>query len=134
MHVFPAMTDVAVAPESRLPRMPTSRRRTLRALAVAVAEGDLRLTTGEDPDEVERLLLRLPGIGPWTAGYVRMRALGAPDVFPSADLGVRHALERLGAATTAREAERRALPWAPWRSYALHHLWASLARSGPDRR
>jgi AraC family transcriptional regulator of adaptative response / DNA-3-methyladenine glycosylase II len=55
-----------------------------------------------------------------------MRALGDPDVFFATDLGVRHALEQLGAATRPAAVRERARAWAPWRSYALHHLWASL--------
>jgi hypothetical protein len=68
-------------------------------------------------------LLALPGIGPWTASYVAMRALGDPDVFLPTDLGVRHALERLGVASDPKAAQDRAERWRPWRSYALVHLW-----------
>jgi AraC family transcriptional regulator of adaptative response / DNA-3-methyladenine glycosylase II len=74
---------------------------------------------------VHRQLLALKGIGPWTADYVVMRGLGHPDTFLTNDLGVRHGLDRLG--LDAADAAR----WAPWRSYAVHHLWASLARPAP---
>ena len=60
----------------------------------------------------------MPGIGPWTAGYVRMRGFGDPDVFLPTDLGVRAGLAAVGVVRRARQ------PWRPWRSYALHHLWA----------
>ena len=63
-------------------------------------------------------LLDVPGIGPWTAGYVLMRGLGDPDVFLPTDLGVRAGLAAVGA--TAEHAAR----WRPWRSYAVHHLWS----------
>jgi AraC family transcriptional regulator of adaptative response / DNA-3-methyladenine glycosylase II len=72
-------------------------------------------------------LLALPGIGPWTAGYVAMRALGDPDVFLVEDLGVRHALRRLGAADDPSAARALAEAWAPWRSYATQHLWQAPA-------
>ena len=62
-----------------------------------------------------------PGIGPWTAEYVAMRALGDPDAWPATDLGVRHALARARRPTPSA-AER----WRPWRSYATFHLWSSL--------
>ena len=65
-------------------------------------------------------LLALPGIGPWTASYIAMRALGDPDAFLPTDLGVRHALERLG--VPAARAER----WRPYRAYAVVHLWGAL--------
>jgi len=80
------------------------------------------LDRGSDPEEVSAGLLGLRGIGPWTAGYVRMRGLGDPDMFLPTDLGVRQALARLGGPDTAGVDPGR---WRPWRSYALHHLWWS---------
>ena len=81
------------------------------------------LDVGADRDETAAALLALPGIGPWTADYVRMRALGDPDVLLTTDLGVRRGLERLGAPGDPRSAATRGESWAPWRSYALIHLW-----------
>jgi AraC family transcriptional regulator of adaptative response / DNA-3-methyladenine glycosylase II len=73
---------------------------------------------------VRRALVGLPGIGPWTADYVAMRALGHPDVFLPTDLGVRNALVGLGhdPAAVVTDSDR----WRPWRSYALMHLWNTL--------
>lgn len=65
--------------------------------------------------------------GPWTASYVAMRALRDPDAFLPTDLGVRHALERLGEDGRPVAAQRLAMRWRPYRAYALQHLWASLA-------
>ena len=75
-------------------------------------------------DDVRRSLLELPGIGPWTADYVAMRALGHPDVFLPTDIGVRNAVAGLGhdPAAVIGDSER----WRPWRSYALMHLWNTL--------
>jgi AraC family transcriptional regulator of adaptative response / DNA-3-methyladenine glycosylase II len=101
--------------------MPATRARALTGLAAAVACGALALDPGAERDEAERALLALPGIGPWTASYVRMRALGDPDAHLPGDLGVRHALTSLGA--DASRAER----WRPWRAYATQHLWGTLA-------
>ncbi|HEX5565551.1 MAG TPA: AlkA N-terminal domain-containing protein, partial [Streptomyces sp.] len=123
-HLFPDPGSLAGAPLTEL-RMPDARRRTIRTLAEALADGTLVLDPGADRDEAERTLLALRGIGPWTAGYVRMRALGDPDVFLPGDAGVRQGLERTGA--TAGHAES----WRPWRSYALHHLWVAAVRKGP---
>jgi AraC family transcriptional regulator of adaptative response / DNA-3-methyladenine glycosylase II len=64
-------------------------------------------------------LVALPGIGPWTADYVALRALGHPDVLMATDLGTRHALAT-APPTTDPDA------WRPWRSYAQSHLWHSL--------
>lgn len=129
-HLFPDMATLAVADEDHLPGMPASRRRTLLGVARAVADEGLRLKPGPEADAATQALLRVPGIGPWTATYVRMRALGDPDAFLSSDLGVRHALDRCGLPSDPRSAARRSEVWAPWRSYAVHHLWASLAAGG----
>ena len=72
-------------------------------------------------------LQKLPGVGPWTASYIAMRTLGDPDAFPVTDLGLRRALERSGLTTRPRAILARAEAWRPWRAYAAHHLWASLA-------
>jgi AraC family transcriptional regulator of adaptative response / DNA-3-methyladenine glycosylase II len=100
--------------------MPRARGRTLTGLAGAVADGSIVLDTGADREELVQRLVARPGIGQWTARYTVMRGLGDPDVFLDTDLGVRHALDRLGIG--AATAER----WRPWRTYALHHLWATL--------
>lgn len=115
-HIFPDPGTLAGAALDEL-GMPGARRTALRTLAAALADGTLGLGPGVDREHTERTLLALPGIGPWTAGYIRMRALGDPDVFLPADAGVRHGLAALGAGADAAEA------WRPWRSYALHHLW-----------
>ncbi|MCW2967361.1 MAG: transcriptional regulator, AraC family, partial [Solirubrobacteraceae bacterium] len=81
---------------------------------------------GADRARALERLLALPGIGPWTASYVALRALRDPDAFLPGDLGVHHALERLGQDGRAPAAERLSLRWRPYRAYALVHLWASL--------
>jgi AraC family transcriptional regulator, regulatory protein of adaptative response / DNA-3-methyladenine glycosylase II len=129
---FPSAAAVAEADLDRL-GMPGSRRATLRALGAALAAGDIRLDrdSGDGNDDgdgtaireaAQAALLGLKGVGPWTAAYIRMRALGDPDVFLPGDVGVRRALDVLGLAGRDRSGDR----WRPWRSYAVHHLWASL--------
>lgn len=125
-HAFPSPASLAEAPEEDLP-MPSARRRALRALCRALADGTLRLGPGVDREAASRELGALPGVGPWTVAYVRMRALGDPDAFLPTDLGVRRALERVGLPPDPRAAERLSQRWRPWRAYALHYLWASLA-------
>ena len=108
--------------------MPRARGRALVGLAAALADGRVLLDRGPDRDDVRRALLELPGIGPWTADYVAMRALGHPDVFLPTDLAVRRLLD--GLATPERgdpDPER----WRPWRSYALMHLWNTLMPDTP---
>ncbi len=95
-------------------------------LAAALAAGDVALDRGPDRDDVRRALLALPGIGPWTADYIALRALGHPDIHLPTDVGVRNALTALGRPDAEADV---ALTWAPWRSYALLHLWTSLEES-----
>ena len=124
-HVFPDAATIAGLDPATLP-MPLARGRALVTLASALASGDISLDPGADREEAGARLVALPGIGPWTAGYIRMRALSDPDVFLPGDVGVARALRQLTGSLSA--AER----WRPWRSYATHHLWAAL-ESGQDR-
>ncbi|THI93003.1 DNA-3-methyladenine glycosylase 2 family protein, partial [Nocardioides sp.] len=95
------------------------RARALAGLAAAIAAGEVSLDRGPDRAEVRRRLLALPGIGPWTADYIALRALGHPDVWLPTDVGVRNARVEHPDADPER--------WSPWRSYALLHLWTSLS-------
>ncbi len=122
-HCFPDVDTIAAADPDTLP-MPRSRARALVGLAAALAAGTVRLDPGANWDEAERQLLARPGIGPWTVGYIRMRALSNPDAFLPTDAGVRHGLAALGTASDPKSAEAIAESWRPWRSYALQHLWA----------
>ena len=79
-----------------------------------------------DLTAIRAQLLALPGIGPWTVEYIAMRALRDPDAFLPTDLGVRHALGRLGLDNSARATTAIAERWRPYRAYALQHLWATL--------
>ncbi len=115
--------------------MPRSRALALTGLATALASGELSLDPGAERDRAEAIMLALPGIGPWTAAYIRMRALSDPDAFLPSDVGVLDALARLGAIpegnrpAQVRAAAALAENWRPWRSYAVHHLWAYLETS-----
>jgi len=120
---FPTATEVAEAPDEAF-AMPVARRRTLRTLAAAVADGKLHLDPGADRLETEAGLLAIPGIGPWTAQYVALRAIGDPDVLLLTDLGVRRGAAGLGLSDNpARLDQHGQQHWAPWRSYATIRLW-----------
>ncbi|MBA3233859.1 MAG: helix-turn-helix domain-containing protein [Propionibacteriales bacterium] len=119
-HLFPSADSIAGADPDRLP-MPRARGRALVGLAASVAAGDLVLDRSADRRDVRTGLLALPGIGPWTADYIALRALGDPDVFLPTDLGVKQALERLGI-----NDPEASMAWTPWRSYALMHVWSAL--------
>ncbi len=113
-HLWPEPAAIAEAAGS-LP-MPRARQRAIVALADALA-GGLRLEPGGDAREQ---LLELPGVGPWTAEYIAMRAHGDPDAWLPTDIGVRHGLARIGATPTDADG------WRPYRTHAVRHLWAML--------
>ncbi len=91
------------------------------ALATAQGSGAVCLDGGahRNPNESIKQLAELPGIGPWTAHYIAMRALRWPDAFPKEDIAVRSNLGDV----TAKEAEAISQSWRPWRSYAVMHVW-----------
>jgi AraC family transcriptional regulator of adaptative response / DNA-3-methyladenine glycosylase II len=124
-HLFPRASALANADPERL-AMPGSRRRALLGLAEALDDGRVVLGATVDSAEARRRLLELPGIGPWTADYVSLRALRDPDAFLPSDLGLRRALERLGLDGSPANATKLAESWRPYRAYALMHLWATL--------
>jgi AraC family transcriptional regulator of adaptative response / DNA-3-methyladenine glycosylase II len=132
-HVFPSVEALAGADIARL-SMPLARRRALLALVTALARDELVIDAGADRADARRRLLALPGVGPWTAEYIAMRALRDPDAFPASDLGVRHALEQLGQDGRRANAELLAERWRPYRAYAVQHLWASLTPPGQATR
>jgi AraC family transcriptional regulator, regulatory protein of adaptative response / DNA-3-methyladenine glycosylase II len=107
--------------------LPAARARALGGLARAFAGGEIRLARASDPEAARAKLVALPGVGPWTAEVLAMRALGWPDAFPASDLAVRRALGDV----TARAATARAEAWRPFRSYAVMHLWTDLAQGSP---
>jgi AraC family transcriptional regulator of adaptative response / DNA-3-methyladenine glycosylase II len=104
------------------PGMPQARWDAIRGLARGVARGEMTFTRGATLDESIAHLTALPGIGPWTAHYIAMRALREPDAFPHTDLGVRKAAGMI----SDRELLARAEAWRPYRAYATMLLWKSL--------
>jgi AraC family transcriptional regulator of adaptative response / DNA-3-methyladenine glycosylase II len=127
-QLFPTAAAIAAADPAAIPA-PRARATALVRLARAVANGELVLDPGCDRDEATARMLAVPGIGPWTASYVAMRALGDPDAFMPSDLGVRQGLRALGLPSDARGAAEVAAKWRPWRSYALQHVWSAAGGS-----
>jgi AraC family transcriptional regulator, regulatory protein of adaptative response / DNA-3-methyladenine glycosylase II len=119
---FPDAATVAELPDAAF-AMPAARRDTIRTLARAVAGGALVLGEGADRAGTEAALRALPGVGPWTASYVALRALGDPDVFLATDLAVRRAAGRLGLPASPAALAEHARRWRPWRSYAVLRMW-----------
>ncbi len=121
-RLFPSMGALAAADPLALP-LTRARARTVVACARAVAD------RGGLPDHDD--LLALPGVGPWTADYARLRCRADPDVFLASDLAVRRVLEAHGADGSPRAAATRAAGWSPYRSTALMHLWTRYLEPAP---
>ncbi len=114
---FPTPAQLAGAD---LRGMPGVRARAVSALAGAVEDGRVRLDGAQDLDAAVAALCELPGIGDWTAQLIALRALGEPDAFPAADLGLLHAMD-----LSPRALRERAESWRPWRGYAAAAIWLS---------
>ena len=122
-RLTPAPERVAAATEDAIAGLGivSARARSIIALARAQESGALSLDAGihHRPDAAIERLRGLPGIGPWTAQYIAMRALRWPDAFPKEDIAVRNNL----GGVSAVEAEALSQAWRPWRSYAVMHVW-----------
>ncbi|MEL7477115.1 MAG: DNA-3-methyladenine glycosylase 2 family protein, partial [Cyanobacteria bacterium J06555_12] len=113
----------------------------IRSRAVAISR--LAQTVVQNPDFFNQLttldssvktLCQLRGIGPWTAHYIAMRALQAPDAFPPGDIGLLRGIAALGEPLTKSQLQERSTRWQPWRTYAAMQLWAvdSQSRANPS--
>lgn len=118
---FPTPPTVASTPAAELREaigLTNARTRTLQAVADLFADG-FTLPVGAGRDALEPLAA-LPGIGPWTVGYLAIRATSDTDALPASDAVLRRTL----GGDDVRALERRAEAWRPYRSYASMRLWA----------
>jgi len=128
----PTASSVAKTTVEQLFALQYSRRKAeyLIGAAAACASGELNLDVlGEGPvSKMESALLALRGVGPWSANYLMMRALGAPDCVPLGDTGLTSALAKFFDVPRPGAAETTVLmePFRPYRSLATYHLWQSL--------
>jgi AraC family transcriptional regulator of adaptative response / DNA-3-methyladenine glycosylase II len=131
-HVFPAARALAAADLTTI-GLPRARARSLSETASAVARDPELLQAAPSLEALIDRLRALPGVGPWTAHYVAMRAFHEPDAFPTGDL----VLRRAAGEVTARRLDELAEAWRPWRAYAAMHLWtmtvSSMERGHEDR-
>ncbi|MGZ5570819.1 MAG: DNA-3-methyladenine glycosylase 2 [Usitatibacter sp.] len=129
-RLFPAPAAIAALEPGDIARLGiiAARAKAIIALAREVAAGRIRLEPTAPVEATVAALEQLPGVGPWTAQYIAMRALAWPDAFPHPDVAVLKAMsERNGrGALRAPAAQRAAESWRPWRAYAVLHLWKSL--------
>jgi AraC family transcriptional regulator, regulatory protein of adaptative response / DNA-3-methyladenine glycosylase II len=129
-RLFPTPAQVAETGFS-LPGGPQRRSDSLRAVASAVASGTVDFGYGDDLPSLQAKLLPLPGIGPWTVGYVAMRVLGAPDIFLANDAAVRNGIRALPAGDPSSTGDFSTM--SPWRSYATMHLWRAAGKARTDK-
>lgn len=122
-HLFPdADTWASLDPD--ILGMPKSRAAAVVRVAAAIADGTVDLTPAADRSKATEQLLAVKGIGPWTATVVAMKALGDPDVFAGGDLAIRKIASEIGLPAEIDALDEAATRWRPWRTYAMHHLWA----------
>jgi AraC family transcriptional regulator of adaptative response / DNA-3-methyladenine glycosylase II len=126
-HLFPSPAALAAADVAAI-GLPRARGEAIRGLARAVAEGRLPLDAGLDLDTLIERLCEIPGVGPWTAHYVAMRACGETDAFPAGDLVLRRAY---GGTPTQTALLAASEAWRPWRAYAALQIWAAAAATPP---
>jgi AraC family transcriptional regulator of adaptative response / DNA-3-methyladenine glycosylase II len=120
--LFPTATEIAEN-GAGVVRGPASRVAAILGAARALAGGELSIDVGMPASELTRALVALPGVGPWTAGYLALRVLGNPDTLLTTDLVMLQSAKKLGLPSTARGLATHGEQWAPWRSYAGMHLW-----------
>lgn len=108
---------VAVAHAEDWFRGPGARRHALMTAVPAVPDEALAV------DVQRAALLALPGIGPWTADYALLRGARAIDVAPARDVALLAAARDLDIAEDLPTLDRLLRTAAPWRSYAVMHLW-----------
>ena len=126
LRTFPDASTLASAAAQDLGELGIVRQRqvAILALARAVATGELVLNSSVQVPATLAVLQSIPGIGPWTANYIAMRALRWPDAFPAGDVALQSALGVRNAKHPAVEAERASQAWKPWRSYAVIRAWS----------
>lgn len=121
-HLFPTPDALADADLSEI-GLTRARADTVRTVAQAVLDGRVDFKPERTLDDLVARWVALPGIGPWTAHYIAMRALGHPDAFPADDLVLQKAVPTDGVRMTAKALNARAEAWRPWRAYSVIHLW-----------
>jgi DNA-3-methyladenine glycosylase II len=124
--------------------------KSIRAIGKALSEGaiDLEAVGSMDADDAHAALVKLHGIGPWTADIYLLFCLGHADAFPAGDLAVQEAVRiafDLPERPDAKALIGMAEAWRPWRGVAAHLFWAyyhavkrregiSLQANGPAAR
>lgn len=131
-HLFPTAERIAGLRRDQLEDvgLTSSRAETVRSFARAYVDGKAPLDGSRTLEDVLQSLTALPGIGPWSANLIAMRAASYLDAFPAEDLGLRKAAAALlqrEMPLSAAELSDRAEAWRPYRGAAAMYLWSTLA-------
>ena len=130
-HLFPTPERLVGADLTEI-GLTRARADTIRSLSRALLEGRVDFNPERTLEDFTARWVALPGIGPWTAHYMALRALGHPDAFPADDLVLQKAVPTDGVRMTAKALTARAEAWRPWRAYAVIHVWkGSMAAAKP---
>lgn len=125
-YLFPTPDALADADLASI-GLTRSRADTVRGVARALLDGRVDFRAERTLDDFVARWTALPGIGPWTAQYIAMRALGHPDAFPTDDLVLRQQASGDGNTISGKSLAQLAEHWRPWRAYAVIHLWRDAA-------
>jgi AraC family transcriptional regulator of adaptative response / DNA-3-methyladenine glycosylase II len=98
-----------------------ARKEAIRDFSRRVLAGAISLSEAQDPAAFRKALLETKGLGPWSAEYISLRAIGDTDAFPRTDLILKRVLEL--------HPDLDLEPIRPWRSYAAIYLWKEFART-----
>ena len=127
---FPKPALLAATAIEHIAELGIIRTRAAAIIAIAQAWPEIApLLASRAPEPLIARLCAIKGIGPWTAHYIAMRALGWPDAFPPNDVAVLKAMNHLFGTSSQREADAHAQPWQPWRAYAVLRLWNTLEKT-----
>lgn len=131
-HLFP---EPDVLKDADLMQLGVIRARanTIQTMCNALLNGDIDFHQGQALETFVERWTALPGIGPWTAHYIAMRALGHPDAFPAEDLVLQKQIAPDCERMTTKQLRQRAEQWQPWRAYAVIHLWRDAALSNQSK-
>lgn len=125
VQLFPSPATLARADLAQVGTT-SARKETIREFSRRVLGGKISLSEAQDTRAFRESLLEVKGIGPWSADYIRLRAIGDTDAFPGTDLILKRAMEQHPDLDC--ECVR------PWRSYVAMYLWKEYAHALSERK
>lgn len=132
-YAFPGPEEIArlTADDLRAHKYSQRKAEYVVDFARGVASGDIDLAAlaHMSNEEAIQSLIKLRGVGRWSAECVLMNGLGRPDLLPAADIGLRNAIRHFydfEHQPTEQEVRDFAADWKGYESYATYYLWTAL--------